>query len=541
MGPSTTSDWETGSSGASSEGEGEAESETGLPEPVCIPGNRRCGDGGAAVEVCASTGLDWVAEEPCGDYGECITCVDEEECEQVRCSTPCDLDGRVPSSEGCSFFATRMLEGDNTNGTREHAVFVANPDETRTATVSFYWTPEGTRDETLQDTITLAPGATHEFAIVSEPIASDTSLLRAGGISRVGSDVPIVAYLHSPGSGAENGGDASLLLPEETFRTDFVIPSFAPRATNPIRSPSYFVVIALEDDTEVTWAAPQDTFGNGAPIPYVDAGTSGVVTLNRFDNMRVAASRDAHPDAEGELRDISGASIHATKAIAVFAGVTCSAVPFEGWSCDHLQEQAIPLQYWGTEYVGAAAPVRPVDRDEIWRIYAGADDVTVTATPAQPGTPVTLQKRGDWVELNFPVGTDVVFTGDKAFMPVHYLASNRLVQSDMVVPAGGDPSMYQSVPTEQFLDRYVFATGKGFTTEYVQITRAAGGPDVLVDGVVVTGYRSVGAYEIADWTIDEGSHVAESDGRFGITQAGYTSNASYAYPGGIQAEEIFLP
>lgn len=543
MGPSTTSDWETSASSSeassSTEAGSEAGSETGPPEPICIPGSRRCD--GDAVEECAPTGLEWAPGEDCGDYGVCQPCIDAEDCDQVRCATPCDVEGRVPSSQGCSFFATRLLEGDNTNGTRTHAVIVANPDETRTATVSWFETPEGTREENLLETRTVAPGATELFVIDSGPIASDTSLLRAGGIFRVGSDIPIVAYLHSPGDGTENGGDASMLLPEETFRTDFVIPSFPPRAENPVRSPSYFVVIALEDDTEVTWTAPQDTFGNGLPLPYVAQGETGTATMNRFDNMRIAASRDAHPNDMGELRDVSGAYVHANKPIAVFAGVTCASVPYDAWTCDHMQEQAIPLQYWGEEYVAAAHPARPGTLDELWRVYAGADDMTVTVTPAQPGTPINFANRGDWVELTFPQGTDVVMTGDKPFMPVQYLMSNRQAEADPLTALGGDPAMYQFVPVEQFLTRYVFATGKSFTAEYVQITRSAGGADVTVDGVTVTGYRTIGAYEIADWLITEGSHVAESDQPFGIAQVAYTDRSSYAYPGGVQAEEIFLP
>jgi hypothetical protein len=72
----------------------------------------------------------------------------------------------------------------------------------------------------------------------------------------------------------------------------------------------------------------------------------------------------------------------------------------------------------------------------------------------------------------------------------------------------------------------------------VQIVRSAGGPDVLVDGQVVNGYYAVGMYEVADWAIQPGTHLAESAAQFGIYQVGYTGVTSYAYPGGLRLKVI---
>ena len=114
-----------------------------------------------------------------------------------------------------------------------------------------------------------------------------------------------------------------------------------------------------------------------------------------------------------------------------------------------------------------------------------------------------------------------IMTGDGAFMPVQYLASQT-------AGAGtGDPSTVQMIPVEQFLTRYVFATGLGYTKNYVQIIRKAGGAEVTVDGAKVGGYVKIGAYELADWVIGEGGHVAESDQPFAIINVGYTNFTSY--------------
>jgi hypothetical protein len=112
-------------------------------------------------------------------------------------------------------------------------------------------------------------------------------------------------------------------------------------------------------------------------------------------------------------------------------------------------------------------------------------------------------------------------------MPVQYL------EGEQSGAGTGDPASYQMVPTEQFLPRYVFVTGTGYTQNYVQVIRPAGGADVEVDDQVVSGYYAVGGYEVADWPISEGAHVAGSADPFGVIQVGYTTVTSYAYPGGL--------
>ncbi len=95
------------------------------------------------------------------------------------------------------------------------------------------------------------------------------------------------------------------------------------------------------------------------------------------------------------------------------------------------------------------------------------------------------------------------------------------------------------IPVEQFLSSYAFATGTGnYPLNYVQIIRQAGGADVTVDGQTVNGYYTVGDYEVADWSIQVGSHYTESADPFGIVSVGYSNATSYAYPGGLRLKVI---
>lgn len=471
----------------------------------CAPGVTAC-EGEDSFKQCNAQG---------SDYDPPVPCAANESCTGGACVPLCEQVKLTPSTIGCSFFANRM---DNYYGDQSDALVIGNTSKTKVATVQLYLAPTGQNVEQAQGApIMIQPGKTHTFTLSNTPIDKASSL-RKGGSYRVQSDIPVVAYQHSPlGSQATN--DASMMFPEHALQSNYIISSW--KQSQP-SSPSYFNVIATADNTTVTWTPPVNTSaGNG--VPAVAAGQTGMVVLNRFDTLQVIA-----PNPPG---DISGTFVTADKPISVIGANECVNVPsINVLYCDHIEEQMLPLEYWGKSYVGAHSPDRGTEK-HYWRVFAGEDQTTITTTPQQPGTPVTLDK-GKFVDIVVPNGTSFLFDGDKPFLPVQYLEGQN-------GGAGtGDPAMYQMIPVEQFLDRYAFATGTNYNLHYAQIIRVKGGPDVFVDGVAVSGYYTVGNFEVADWKIGEGGHLAESVDPFGILNIGYTGVTSYAYPGGTRLKII---
>ncbi|MEX1365420.1 MAG: IgGFc-binding protein, partial [Nannocystaceae bacterium] len=531
--------------GATMEGPGTAD-DTGIMLE-CLPGEVRC-RGQQFLETCAPTGREWLAE-PCDLNEWCEPCAETDSCEQDRCIGPCDIEADLPSSAGCSFIANRQLHLEETS---PDGLVVANPNTELPATIQFYRTPEGERkEEAVGEPIVLNPEQDYLFELDANFVLGTSSQFRTGGTYRVESDVPIIAYLHSP-LVVDRGNDSSMLLPETTLRRDYVVFSFSPHEEQPQGQgePSYFEIVALEDFTTVTWTPPVDTAGTGINIDFVPAGeTSSPLPMNRFDTVRIAASANFQEDAD--LRDVSGTVIKSDKPIMVVGASRCSRVPVrteEGQElgrCDPLQEVLIPLDYWGERYVAAHSPIRDTER-HWWRIYSGTADVRITAEAglgcSEPvlndsnctapnvfdGEGCTLAARGDWIQVD--VNNQCSFFLDSnntgAFMPVQYLQSSRHPTEPAAESTGiGDPAMYQMVPVEQFLSRYVFSTGRGFDFDYVQVIREVGGPSVFLDNQSVTGFNPVNAtYEVADVQISEGAHVIESNVPFGIVQFGYSSD-----------------
>ncbi len=543
--------------------------------PLCSPGEVRCSEDSSAVEICADTGLSWEVDIACGEYSTCEPCQDAG-CDRPLCIGPCELSLNDPSAAGCAFVANRQLHRYQES---PDGLVISNPNLESPAKIQIFEVPEGLLDEQPFDSFSLEPGTSETIELLSEFVPGNSTNLRTGGIFRVYSDIPVISYLHAPLQ-ANLGNESSLLLPDQVLGTDYVVTSYPSR---PGRGVSYFEIVALEDATEVTWTPPITTFGNGVPIQTVEAGATGDVILNRYETMRVVPSQISireKGDAAYEFLDVSGTVIHSDKPVWVVGANKASLVPWglQGTG-DPLQEVLVPLQHWGTEYVMLAAEPRlepgeknPLSERTFYRIYAGRDDVQVQSDPPNPAFPLTLESLGDYVDLEFETRTNLVLSGDGPFLPVMYLRSQNSPEPDVEDTGYGDPAMVQMVPTAQYLDRYVFATGIGFFYNVVQISRERGDGEVrliepsenvihICNDVDECDYQfeTVGEYEVASVPISEGTYIAEGDSPFGLIQSGSAKadpsgegdvgcvdpaifcNSSYAYPGGMRAETIYTP
>jgi len=470
----------------------------------CVPGEKVC-EGEAATKTCNGQGEAF--DPP-------VNCADTEGCSGGVCTSLCLLAEAEPSTIGCSFIASRV---DNIYGNEIDSLVLGNTSKTKNASVQLYFTPNGTNVEQPQGApVIITPGKTQIFQMTNPPF-DKVSGLRKGGNYRVQSTIPIIAYQHSPITGQATN-DASVLFPEHALKQDYVISSW-PDSHNAY--PSYFNVIALVDGTTLKWTASQATLA-GAGVPAVAAGQTGQIMMNRFDTMQARANFGG---------DLTGTFVSADKPIWVVGAAECINVPNKGTLyCDHIQEQMLALDYWGKKYVGAHSPKRGSEK-HYWRVFGGEDGTMVTTNPVQPGTPFMVNKA-QWKEIIVPNNTSFIFESDKPFLPVQYL------ESQSGGAGTGDPAMYQMIPVEQFLDRYAFVTGQGYVVHYAQIIRLKGAADVKIDGAIVNGYYAVGEYEVADFKISEGAHLAESDSPFGIISVGYTDATSYAYPGGLKLAVI---
>ncbi len=535
-------------------------SESASPQPLCTPGEVRCGSE-ATLESCDAEGSSWT-EQTCPEETSCVACEDEA-CEQDACLGPCDP-GAPASSSGCSFLVARQMGLSEVLGPQfdipledwpQDGLLLLNPSETATANVELFELAFGfTTPEAPSQTVQLSPGGAELIPVgVPLPLGQITTL-RIGAMTWVNSDRPIVAYSYSPIEPFV-GNDSSMLLPETALGLHYVVPSFPPHYAQfqGAGTPSYFDVLATEPNTTVRWLAQfTGTLGSGLPIDPVAAGEwSEDYVVERFEGMRVITSGE-EPDPHDW--DVSGMLVEASAPIYVVGGSRCSAVPelaSPNRGCDPLTEALIPLEAWGSTYVVPPPPPR-LDEDHHYRVYGGDAGITVTTDP--PGLPVddyTFASRGDYVDVIVPFGTSFSASADGPIMVVGYLASRDL--------AGGigDPAMYQHVSFEQADTHFAIGAPAKWDTQYVQVARADGAAVVELDGVPLGDWSPAGSdYRFTIAVLEPGVHVLESADPFVATQFAYNNspqnactgygsssdcNTSYAHPVGMRAHRLYEP
>ncbi len=525
--------------GAGESTTGTADYTTTAPlEVECTPGQERCA-GADAREVCSPSGGAWMAE-PCTQYQACS---EQGSPTVAACLGPCETGGE--SSVGCEFVAMRMLSHNSVDQDADaDAIIVGNTDRERTATVQLYFKPAlDNREEPLGVAVTLAPGEAHVFRLAAEPMLVYSGI--GGAVYRVVSDLPISAYLHSPLVNSASN-DASLLLPTHALGKDHIIASFPPwaaatdTATHNGR-PSYFDAIALEPDTVIEWTPRVATIGNNLNVDILAPFETGSVPLNPLEVLQISADFGQAMEPGAPEHDVSGTLVRANKPIAVWGATACAFVPFDSaGGCNHLQEQMLPLKYWGNTTVAAHAPLRAGEK-HYWRLYASREDQQILVDPgdAVDKSLVVIADVGGFEPVTALSGVSVVFKSNAPFLAVQYLAGASEAGGD------GDPAMVQAIPVEQYLDRYVFVTGVDYDANYAQVIRDQGGAPVFIDGQEVGGYYSLVStgginLEIADWPLPDGdgpqAYVAESDDPFGLYVFGYQgapARSAYAYPGGM--------
>lgn len=353
-------------------------------------------------------------------------------------------------------------------------------------------------------------------------------------------DAPVTAYDILPYGGASSYlPSAELLLPTTAWGTNYygIVP---PRG---LQGPQWGQVVAQADATTVQ-VLPNVALPAGANVSAAPKGATTTFTLNAGEYIQWQ-----------DTNEMSGTVLAADKPIAFVGGngYVCYRSQTSGsGGCDSAHQQVAPVSALGSAYVGAAyATRRAAGQPESipYRLVAAVDGTNLTYDPPIAGAPIQVN-AGQTLDFQ-AVGPFVVKSQDDAH-PFHL----GQVMPGCGVAGGsrgggclGDDEYVNLVPPAQFLSRYVFFTDPTYKTTNLVFVRAkvsGAFQDVSLDCAgTVTGWKPVdaaGNYEQADVDLvrdgkpngscNNGPHVAESKGPFGLMVWGLDSYASYAYPAG---------
>ncbi len=391
-------------------------------------------------------------------------------------------------------------------------------------------------------------------AVKVDPIRHGTTKTKAFHLK---TDAPVSAYSSFPYGGAESYYPAStLLLPVSSWDKSYIAVSTGKYgdAQNLAYEKRTLQIVANEDDTEVSMR-PNVSIDEGNDVAPVGAGEAQTWQLSRGQVLQITQRGGA-----------TGSPIVANKPVGLFGGAPCNFLPSDVPTCDLTQQQIPPFSQWGNEY--ALVPFAPriqavtgKPRENIpWMMVGAVDGTKLTYEPTKPpGAPDSLS-----------AGQPVYFMTDRLvtvksqdskhpfYVGVHMSSATFGGGAPGRGMTKGDPDFVNIVPSDQFLDRYVFFADYTYPDTVLTVVRRKTDKGFLpvelecgaIDGFTPLG--SSGEYEYAWVELTMGSvpkkigsgecgygrHEARSDGPFSITVWGIGQDASYGYAGGMGSRPI---
>lgn len=548
----------------------------------CTPGIAQCTSSGT-YQVCAADGSGYGEEQPCGPDTTCLG---------GKCLSLCEADIKYNTNVGCEYWSVDLdndpthhpaLPNQPTPEMFPHSVVISNPssgDATVTFTVHVQCadgsacSPSKTTCGGLAETVCDAPattvydldipdnvvpaGQSREFKM---PVMNLSGSVLAPKAIRVVASRPVVAYQFNPFD-SENAAsnDGSLLLPRNALGKLYYavsLPSRGAILSFPANN-GFLAVVAPAGTTTVSVTPTVDVIANpaggvpqdGSTPTSLAAGQTWTFTLEPYDVLNLEQLAKGGIVTPGKpLEDLTGTRIEADKPIAVFSGHQVAGVQeavklqiTDVWdSCctEHLEEQLMPVETWGTEALCVKSSPRGQEADR-WVVVAGEDGVSLSTSPPIDGIHgKLLAKAGD--RLRVETKDSFVLTATGKVQVVQFLMSQGQVEpKDSGTFGTGDPTMIVVPPSKQFRDNYVIRTADGFGTNWTTIIRPAGVP-VKVDGVPVSEGEfeglGDGTWEYAWREVTKGTHSLTAPEPFGLLVYGYGTVTAYGYPGGMALEQ----
>lgn len=503
---------------------------------ACPPGTSRCDPSmPQRVQSCRSDGSGY-------DNGPLCDTANGDTCNAGSCVGRCSESALGNSYVGCDYWPT-VTPNAGLNPSFQFAVVLANP-QTYPVRVNI---SGGALANPA--TVDLAPGAIQEVVLpwvidlvqlnpncvpIGEfcvPWTPANSVLRRGGAYHIHSNGPITAYQFNPLTFSRPNGvysytnDASLLLPQGVLTRRYTVLSWP---NFPLQKGMFFfggfasVVAVTGEITQVTVRA-SSTIRAGTGVMAMRAGESRTFSLQPGDVLQLV----------GEGRgDITGTTIESTQPVAVYVGHDCTNVPLETPACDHLEEQLLPNEAWGREYVVSGLRDRGATQASLTRIVSRVANNRVTFDPPDVHAEVTL---GEGQVLEFQTPRHFVVRGTGAFLAMQFMIGQGYDRS-----LAGDPAMVTEVPVEQYRTSYEFSVPASYVSNFINVVTTGTDP-LEMDGMPLRGSSTtVGRFTVFTLPIQPGAHRLRSPtGQpLGLKVYGVAPYTSYMYPGGLDLRRI---
>lgn len=303
--------------------------------------------------------------------------------------------------------------------------------------------------------------------------------------------------------------DGYTALSTEVLGTEYVVLAYGNVHSGiPELNGTQFAVVGTEDDTRVTITPSVVTGDHDSGFPYT-------ITLKAGESYQLRNTNDAP-------NDLTGTSIISDRPVAVFAGHQLANVQSKNaFFADHLVEQLLPVQRWGTEFFARPLATRT---DSVLRILASRDNTRVFLN----GTWVGTLDRGRHMDRILSAAVKV--QTDKPVSAAQYARGS---DADGVV--NSDPFMVLAQQRNLFNRDLRFSTAPaGFLTHHINlVVPTSAVASVQLDAAPVgAAFEAIGAsgYSHASVEITPGLHRITCAQPVGVMVYGWNEYESYAWP-----------
>jgi hypothetical protein len=292
---------------------------------------------------------------------------------------------------------------------------------------------------------------------------------------------------------------------------------------------SQFVVVAVEDDTEVMIVPSVRTFqGDLAGRPFTIRLDRGEVyqVIPWLDEARAYRERSVNQ----RPADLTGTLVTSTRPVALFSGHRCAYVPDHyTQACNFLVEQIPPTSAWGRNHLVAPLADRPGSVYRVLplvdRTILLVDDSLVATLAAGEFYQGRMGGAGVHLRSSDPVLVAQYATGGKGHqydsgsaLAIRYPGKSRTV---------GDPTMLLVSPVETYLREYRISTPmRGEWHHFINVIAPATAlADLRLDDLPVDPalFHHIGltGWMYAEIEIADGFHTIVANEPIGVYQYGF--------------------
>lgn len=391
-------------------------------------------------------------------------------------------------------------------------------------------------------TVTVRAGQMREVTVPDDQSDAPYGVSLANDGWHITSTAPVFVYASNYKTLSH---DITAVIPLKHLRRDYMTQTYAPGTSN-----QEVTVVAPYDSTLLHFVFAEDVMTYSSFVPTYRAGDILDTMIMRGQVCRLSSLYCNDLVENG----FNGMQIHASKPVAVFQGHSCTYVPETFGTCDHLYEQCVPDEFWGSNFI--VMPTSGRERAD-WdgAIWVG-DLVRVTAHDSGcvvyiQGMPVTTLNAGQYYTFILSNHHPDPIPEDNPASHLDFYRSNALsvvtsspamvcfyISSVGFGGKPGDPSLVWVPPLEQGISRTVAPSYSTAPTNLNYINIIATDASLMtLDGQSIASNfatTSTPGYTFARLSVDHGVHVIDADtGRFLATFYGIGRDESYSYVAGM--------